>query len=139
MVTPSVGIQGQQGQQAPGGKDRFEAMGTESFLKLMIAELQNQDPTSPMSNSELLQQVSQIREIQSNVKMSETLEAVTLSQNLASAANLIGKTVKGLDDSAAEVSGRVDRVSIVDGVPKLYVGQSAVGLKNISEILDAPT
>ena len=44
------------------------------FLQLMITELQNQDPLDPMDNSEILQQITQIREISATDSLQETLE-----------------------------------------------------------------
>ena len=43
----------------------------DDFLKLMIAELQNQDPLDPMENSEMLQQLSQMRSIGATDKLTE--------------------------------------------------------------------
>ena len=34
-----------------------------TFLRLMIAELQNQDPLNPLDNKDMLAQISQIREV----------------------------------------------------------------------------
>ena len=93
------------------------------FINLMVTELQNQDPTEPMDNSEILNQMSQIREISSNDRLSETLDAVLLGQNMATASNLIGQTVNALSDAAEKIAGTVDRVSIEDGVAKLHVVQ----------------
>lgn len=109
----------------------------DDFLKLMIAELQNQDPLNPMDNAQMLQQISQIREIGATDKLSETLSAVQLGQTLSTASALIGKQVKGLDDNNQQIQGLVERVTIKDGKPSLQVGEKSVSLSNVSEILPA--
>ena len=48
------------------------------FIDLMIAELQNQDPLNPMDNSQMLQQITEIRQIGSSDKLSTTLELLLL-------------------------------------------------------------
>lgn len=135
MQSASVNpIQGQQGAQAP-NHDAFEDVNLDTFLKLLITELQSQDPMKPMENSEILQQVSQIRAIESNTRLTSTLQAVTLGQNMATAASLLGRTIGGLDDQSNPIEGKVDRVSLADGVAKLHVGGRTISLKNVAEIL----
>ncbi len=127
-------IQGQQGSQAP-NHDAFQNLNLDTFLKLLITELQSQDPMKPMENSEILQQVSQIRAIESNTRLTSTLESVALGQNMATASNLLGRTISGLDDQSNRVQGKVDRVSVADGAARLHVGDQTVPLKNVAEIL----
>ncbi|MGQ9575381.1 MAG: flagellar hook assembly protein FlgD [Thermoguttaceae bacterium] len=130
------GISGLRGPQAP-NHDAFKDLNLDTFIQLLVAELQNQDPLSPMSNTEILQQVSQIRAIESNARLTSTLEAVLLGQNVATASSLLGRTVTGLSDESGKVTGKVDRVTIADGVTKLHVGDNTLSLKNVSEILPA--
>jgi flagellar basal-body rod modification protein FlgD len=112
----------------------IDGLDMDHFLKLMIAELQNQDPLNPLENSELLQQISQIREVGATESLTDTLEAVLLGQNVSSATNLIGKSVSGIDDLGANIDGIVDRVTIIDGTPKLHIGSKSVKLSNVSEV-----
>ena len=121
--------------QGTGSADPLKGLDLDHFLKLMITELQNQDPLNPLDNAQMLQQISQIREIGSTDKLTRTLDAVLLGQNLTSASGLIGKEIRGLGDDLKPVSGTVDRVSVAGGVPKLHVQNSTVTLSNVSEIL----
>lgn len=114
--------------------DALRGLEISQFLDLMLAELQNQDPLNPMENTEILQQVSQIREIESTNKLSKTLDAVLLGQSLSSASSLIGKEVRALADDKQFVTGRIDRVTVTDGVPKVHIGSQSFGLENIAEI-----
>lgn len=127
------GVSGQQGQQSE-TVDRMREVDLDVFMKMLIAELQHQDPMNPMDNQQILQQISQIREIESNSRLTETLESVMLGQNVATASGLIGRMVEGLTDGGDRVSGRVDRVSVTDGKPMLHIGEQSIGLSNVSEI-----
>ncbi len=102
-------------------KDAYNDLQMEDFLKLMIAELQNQDPLDPMDNSELVGQISQMREITATDKMTETLDSVLLGQNISSATNLIGAEIDAISDDQQKITGVVDRVSVADGQPKLHL------------------
>jgi flagellar basal-body rod modification protein FlgD len=133
-LPPSPGVLGQQGTQNPYG-DALRDVGVEEFLDMMIAELQNQDPLNPMDNQQIVEQIGQIREILSNDRLTETLDSVFLGQNLATAGGMIGDWIVHLaDDDTVRVAGQVDRVAIEEGIPKIYVGDEAVQLKNISLI-----
>ena len=114
----------------------------DQFLQLMIAELQNQDPLNPLDNSELVQQISQIREISATNQLSETLASVMLGQNMATASSLIGKRISALTDAAENVEGVVDRVSVTTDendeatrTLRVHIGDRDIKLDNIREII----
>lgn len=111
------------------------------FLKLMLTELQNQDPLNPTDNAALLQQVGELRGISSNDQLVTTLKGFSNTQELTTASSLIGKTVKGLDIGAKEVSGEVTSVSVkIDEKDRnkrqvqVHVGDQIVDIKNVREI-----
>ncbi len=106
----------------------------DQFMKMMITEMQNQDPTSPMKNSEILQEVSQISQLSASNKLTDTLNSVLLGQNISSAGALIGKTIDGLNAAGAAVSGVVDSVTVSGGKAVLNVGSETVDMKNIRDI-----
>jgi len=135
MSVSSVTTLGQQGAQNPTGYDAFREMDLNDFIKLMVAELQNQDPLNPMDNAQILQQMSQIREIGSNDRLTETLESAFLAQNVSTAGGMLGKWVAKLsDDGLVDMFGKVERVSVQEGVPLLHVGDQTVNLKNTTEL-----
>lgn len=113
------------------------------FLNLMITELQNQDPLNPTDNAALLQQIGELRGISSNDQLVTTLKGFSNTQELTTASSLIGKTVKGLDNAAKEVSGAVTSVSVkIDEKDRnkrqvqVHVGDQIVDIKNVREIDD---
>jgi flagellar basal-body rod modification protein FlgD len=93
----------------------------DSFLKIMIAELQHQDPLNPMDSSQMLDQIGQMRQITASDKLTSTLNSVLLGQNIASSTNLIGASINGISDDSENVSGLVSSVSIANGTPKLHL------------------
>ena len=82
------------------------------FLKLILTELQNQDPLNPTDNAALLQQVAELRGISSNDQLVSNLKGFSNTQELSTASSLIGETIKGLDVGAKEVIGEVTSVSV---------------------------
>ena len=100
------------------GKDGFavklQPLGTGfvSLIKMMITQLQNQDPLEPAKNQELLAQMSQIGQLQSQTLLQESLQSMVLQRNLGAAGNLIGKMVQGLDERGEPISGLVSSVRV---------------------------
>ena len=132
--TSGVGGTSNNGSQGT-NSDALRGLDMDQFLKLMIAELQNQDPLNPMENSEMLQQISQIREIGSTDKLTKTLDAVLLGQNLTTASGMIGALVSGLGEDLDPLAGVVERVSVTDGTPRLHIGDRTMTLNNVGEVL----
>jgi flagellar basal-body rod modification protein FlgD len=124
------------------GANDLRTVDVDQFLALLITELQHQDPLNPMDNSEMVQQINQIREISATNQLSDTLGAVLLGQNVATASGLIGKRVHALTDEAKNVEGVVDRVSIEKDendeeqrTIRIHIGEDRIDVKNIREIV----
>ncbi|WP_299465776.1 flagellar hook capping FlgD N-terminal domain-containing protein [uncultured Gimesia sp.] len=113
-------------------KAGFSGLTAESFLKLLITELQNQDPTEPLGNEQLLAQLSSMRELQSNIELSDTLKAITTGQGLTQAASLIGKEIEGQLTGQSAVAGVVDRAFVREGKAYVGVGASELPVSAIS-------
>lgn len=70
----------------------------DDFMKLLIAQLQNQDPLSPMDNQEFAVQLAQFNSLEQLIGLNEKLESLASQQGLATQYNsaaLIGKQVVG--------------------------------------------
>ena len=119
------------------GTNALQSISVSDFTQMLVTELQNQDPTQPMSNTDLMNQISQIQAIDTNQQLTSTLQSVALGQSIASAGSLIGATVTGTDSSGNTVSGMVSSVSIANGSAMLNVGSSTLSLNNITQISPA--
>src|SRR3954462_8467617 len=90
---------------------------TEDFIKMMITQLQNQDPMEPAKNQDLLAQMSQIGQLHSAPKLPASLKGMVVQNQIGSAASLIGKSVQGLGGNDDPVNGVVTSVRVEqDGV-----------------------
>src|SRR5438128_12332206 len=96
-------------------KSKKMELKTEDFIKMMITQLQNQDPMEPAKNQELLAQMSQIGQLQSQTTLTDSLKSMVLQNNLGAAGNLIGKQVQGTGDRGEEVTGLVNSVRVEEG------------------------
>lgn len=124
------------------GSNGLADVDLDQFLGLLITELQNQDPLNPMDNAQMLAQISQIRQIGSTNKLTDTLSTLAIGQELSMASGLIGKEVSALDINSKDVKGIVDRVAVQTDAKdnnirkvQVHIGDSIVDIKNIREIV----
>lgn len=112
---------------------------TEDFIKMMITQLQNQDPMEPAKNQELLAQMSQIGQLQSATSLQDSLKGLVLQNQIGSAGNLIGKMVEGADANQESISGLVSSVRVTkDGVFLELDSGKELALNNVTNIAGAP-
>jgi len=79
-------------------------MNSNDFLKLFVAQLQNQDPLSPQDPSAMLTQLAQINQVEQSYNTNTALTNLLTAQNTATAVNaatLIGGTIKANGNSAS--------------------------------------
>jgi flagellar basal-body rod modification protein FlgD len=88
----------------------FASLSSEDFTKVILQELTRQDPLQPNDTNALIQQLAGIRSIQSNMDLSNRLDALVSQNEFASASTLIGKSVSGISVDNARVSGTVKSV-----------------------------
>ncbi len=128
---------------ATGGVDSIDSSGTGSdyglstddFMKLFLAQLQNQDPTTPMDDTQMLSQLSQMTMVQTF----QTLEKTMAGSQLAQSSALIGKHVTGLDVNGSAVDGLVTSVTqSTDAGLVLQVGSQYIKPDSVT-IVTAPS
>ncbi len=111
------------------------------FLQLMVSELTNQDPLNPMDNTQLVQQLGELRSIAASDQLTTTLQSVQTQQSLTTASALIGKTVTALGSDGSDVTGEVTSVSVEvdpkDNTKRTYqlkIGDQSIDLRNVREV-----
>ena len=92
------------------------------FLKLLIAQLKNQDPTAPMDQKDMMAQMAQFTSVEQMTAMVDTLKTMSFNTTVAQSVGLIGKTVdyvSGTGDDQAIVSSTVSGVAMANGTIRL--------------------
>ncbi len=88
-------------------RNRFEDLTSADFMKIMFTELTHQDPLKPQDTQALLNQISTVRNIESNSKLMNELSKLVSQNQFAMAGTLVGKTITGLDESFFPAEGQV--------------------------------
>lgn len=112
------------------------------FLALLVAQLQNQDPTNPMEGQDFSAQLAQFSSLEEMQSMNKNLEIMAnlnqenaLLSQLTTASGLIGMNVDYLDPNTGETkSGEVGSVRLETGLTMVQVGGIDVPLANVLEV-----
>ena len=82
----------------------------DSFLRLFVSQLQNQDPLNPMEGTEYTAQLAQFSNLEQSIKSNEKLDGLISQMSLSQANSLIGRTATTADGS---ISGVIETVTIL--------------------------
>ncbi len=102
----------------PGGE-----LGKNDFLKLMVAQLQAQNPLEPSNGTEYISELAQFSQLEQTSNIAQSSSESASSQQIAQALGLIGHTVSYIDHTTgATVEGPVQSVEITSSGASLTIG-----------------
>jgi len=113
------------------------AIDKDTFLKLLVAQMKYQDPSSPTDPSQFLSQTAQFTTVEKLTSLADLSQKVYDSSRQATATSMIGRAVTWKDVSGKEQTGLVTGVSVGAQTPNLTVGGVKVSLDDVSTV-DAP-
>lgn len=113
-----------------------------AFMKLLVSQLQNQDPMSPVANEDFVAQLATFSSLEQLEGLNQNMVAsIALNQSnavlsqLTQSSALIGKSVTWQDYlTGAEHSGTVESVKIMDGLAVLRIDGEDVPLASVTEV-----
>lgn len=86
----------------------------QSFLKLLVAQMKTQDPTSPMESTDYVAQLATFSQVEQSVQMNAKLDSILQASALTQATTMIGKEITSAD---GKITGIVKEVNLYsDGV-----------------------
>ena len=100
------------------GRKVKSTLGKDDFLKLLIVQLENQDPTKPMEDKAFIAQMAQFSSLEQMTEMNKTLSNLIVNNKVNNAYSLLGKWVEVLDKNTNRLeNGMVTEVSFDNGIP----------------------
>ena len=97
-------------------------LGKDTFLKLLVAQMRQQNPMEPTDDKEMIAQMTQFSMLEQITNMATVNADIAAAGRMSQAVTLLGRTVTYLDSDGATQNGTVEQVAVVDGAPSLTVG-----------------
>lgn len=101
----------------------------EMFLKILVAEMQYQDPTNPTDNTEYVKEMASLSQVEALQNMQTSIEDVTTN-------TLPGKYVTITDEEGNTCEGQIEYVTTVDDEKKVSIDGKLYSVSDISAVYD---
>ncbi len=114
-------------------------LSSQAFLQLLVAQLQYQDPSSPVDTSTLMNETATLNQIQTMQQLSAQSTAAVAAQQQQTATGMVGHNVTYTDDTGATATGFVSAATLVGTAPTLQINGADIALSNIQSVLASTT
>lgn len=112
-------------------------LGLEDFMKILLTQLQYQDPLKPMDNQEFMAQIAQFTSLEQTQQLNDKLDQLITNQAALQSVGLIGRTVD-ISTTTGQVTGTVASLSLQGDSPQISVtttSGSTIANVTLSQIL----
>ncbi|GAF12885.1 flagellar basal-body rod modification protein FlgD [Bacillus sp. JCM 19046] len=139
QIDPSLLLSSQNTQAQP----QSNVLGQDAFLKLLLAQIQHQDPTNPLDDREYITQLATFSQLEQLSQLNKTMELLYFeqkSQQLVSLSEIIGKQVSWKQEDNSEQTGRVTGVKYSQAGEMLVEIESKdwIEASRLLQILETP-
>ena len=110
-------------------------LGKDDFLKLLVGQLQHQDPMQPSDDQAWIGQMAQFSQLEQVTNTAATTQRIVDSLNTNGTLSLIGRTVTYLDEAGVAHSGAVGTVDMAGGIATLTVdGVAGIDAGSVTQV-----
>lgn len=115
------------------GRIASRELGKDDFLKLLMAQMTNQDPTSPMENTEFIAQMAQFTSLEQMTNMSQNFEKMASLINSSEAQSMLGHTVQ-IDLGAEQYTTGIVEAATRGNTPQVQVNGMFYDMNKIKAV-----
>ncbi len=113
-------------------------LGSDAFLRLLVAQLRYQNPMDPADGTQMLQQTAQFTTVETLQSLAETQERLAGFQQVTLALSVVGEEVFAVDGAGQPVAGTVDGLRFTADGPLLQISGTEVPLANVLSVATPP-
>jgi flagellar basal-body rod modification protein FlgD len=106
----------------------------DTFLKLLVAQMQYQNPDDPVDSTQFLSQTADFEEVQELGSLQTSIASLVSSQQAGAATSMLGQQVTGTDQVGNSVTGVVSGIQLTSTGPLLSVGNSTVPFSSVTSV-----
>jgi flagellar basal-body rod modification protein FlgD len=116
-------------------KSAAQTLGKDDFLKLLVGQLQHQDPLSPSDDQQWIGQMAAFSQLEQVSNTAATTQKIVDTLNVNGTLSLIGHTVTYLDESGGSHQGVVQTVDMAGGTASLTVdGVAGINASAVTQV-----
>jgi flagellar basal-body rod modification protein FlgD len=116
-------------------KSAGTTLGKDDFLKLLVGQLQHQDPLAPSDDQQWIGQMAAFSQLEQVSNTAATTQKIVETLNMNGTLSLIGHSVTYLDESGASHSGLVQTVDVAGGTASLTVdGVAGIAAGSVTQV-----
>lgn len=108
----------------PASASAAAGIGLQDFLKILLTQLNYQDPLKPMDNQEFMAQMAQFTALEQSQRLNERMDLLIANQAALQSVGLIGRSVD-VTTAAGKVTGTVASLSLQGETPSITVTTTA--------------
>ncbi|HRK34562.1 MAG TPA: flagellar hook capping FlgD N-terminal domain-containing protein [Candidatus Hydrogenedentes bacterium] len=123
--------------QSPTSEPKKDELGKDTFLQLLVQQMQYQDPLAPTDNAQMIAQLAQFSALEQMNNLNANFETMSgnIDQlNFLSASSMIGRTVSGVGSDGSIINGEVKGVTMQGSIVYLTIGDRQLSMAGVRSI-----
>jgi flagellar basal-body rod modification protein FlgD len=109
-------------------------LGKDDFLKLLVAQLQHQDPGNPMDSSAFMGQLAQFSSLEQMTNVAASVDKLNASNAVGQSVALIGHDLVFTRADGSTGSGVADGVTLQNGVVAIDVAGESISIDSVTAV-----
>jgi flagellar basal-body rod modification protein FlgD len=119
---------------ASNSTNELKGVNADTFLQLLVSQLQNQNPDNPTDPTQFLSETADFEEVEQLTGLQTSMTSLVSSQQASAATSMLGQQVTGSDPSGNPVTGVVSGVQLTSNGPVLTVGNDTVPYSSVTAV-----
>lgn len=114
-------------------------LGKDDFLKMLVAQMQNQDPSNPTDDTQMAAQLAQFSSLEQMTNVAESVDQLSATTSVSQSFALIGHEIAYTNSDGSTAGGTVDGVSLQNGAAVLDVDGVSVTPDSVIAVGGTPS
>ena len=111
-----------------------KVLGQDDFLQLLVTQMRNQDPLSPMKDTEFIAQMAQFTSLEQTKQMSADMAEMRSQTSFQQGIGLLNQQVTVKVGEGSPVTGIVTELKVVEGEPQLLINSTFYALQDVIHV-----
>lgn len=112
------------------------AIDKDGFLKILVAELKNQDPSNSQDNTQYIAQMAQFSALEQMENLNEGLQNLSTNIKFQEGSSMIGKNATIAAGDGQYITGLISGVKLTDGAVKVVSGGNEYDIDDVTGLND---